>query len=151
MLGRTPDYLYVILTACAAAAEFFGGNRPEFARNAVSYHEYVRENDLTLAHTLVNVRLTRSSQGTASTDDEVALHVTVERPDGIVVNGALVLATLGPLSDEILVFPSTVLRRKPPAHWTAGGIQASIPTAAMTGPRSKCSSTSWTKLSSLRG
>ena len=110
MLGRTPDYLNVILMACAAAAEFFGGNRPEFARNAVDYYEHVRDNDLTLTHTLVNVRRTRSSQGTTSTDEEVALHVTDERAEGIVVNGARVLATLGPLSDEILVFPSTVLR-----------------------------------------
>jgi 4-hydroxyphenylacetate 3-monooxygenase len=116
MLGRTPDYLNVILMACAAASEFFGENRAEFGRNAVNYYQHVRDNDLTLTHTLVNVRRTRSSQGTTSTDEEVALHVTEERTDGIVVNGARVLATLGPLSDEILVFPSTVLHTTPDAE-----------------------------------
>lgn len=118
MLGRTPDYLNVILMACAAAAEFFGGNRSDFARNAFDYYEYVRDHDLTLTHTLVNLRRTRSSRGTTSTDEEVALHVTDERAEGIVVTGARVLATLGPLSDEILVFPSISLRVRIATRWT---------------------------------
>jgi 4-hydroxyphenylacetate 3-monooxygenase len=110
MLGRTPDYLNVILTACAQASDYFGDSRPDFGQNAINYYEYVRENDLTLTHTLVNVRRTRSAQGTTGTDEDVALHITEQRDDGIVVKGARVLATLGPLSDEIMVFPSTVLR-----------------------------------------
>ncbi|MCH8310238.1 MAG: 4-hydroxyphenylacetate 3-monooxygenase, oxygenase component [Chloroflexi bacterium] len=110
MLGRTPDYLNVILMACAQASDFFGGNRPEFAQNAINYYEHARENDLALTHTLVNVRRTRSAQGTTGTDEDVALHITDQRDDGMVVRGARVLATLGPLSDEIMVFPSTVLR-----------------------------------------
>lgn len=110
MLGRTPDYLNVILMACAQAGDFFGGDRPEFAQNAINYYEHVRENDLALTHTLVNVRRTRSDQGTTGTDEDVALHITDQRDDGLVVRGARVLATLGPLSDEIMVFPSTVLR-----------------------------------------
>ena len=110
MLGRTPDYLNVILTACAQASTFFGGNRTEFAQNAINYYEHARENDLALTHTLVNVRRTRSAQGTTGTDEDVALHITDQRDDGMVVRGARVLATMGPLSDEIMVFPSTVLR-----------------------------------------
>jgi 4-hydroxyphenylacetate 3-monooxygenase len=110
MLGRTPDYLNVILTACAQASAYFGDSRPEFGQNAINYYEYARENDLALTHTLVNVRRTRSAQGTTGTDEDVALHITEQRDDGIVVKGARVLATLGPLSDEIMVFPSTVLR-----------------------------------------
>ena len=110
MLGRTPDYLNVILMACAEASSYFGANRPEFAQNAIYYYQHARENDLALTHTLVNVRRTRSAQGTTGTDEDVALHITDERDDGIVVKGARVLATLGPLSDEIMVFPSTVLR-----------------------------------------
>ena len=37
MLGRTPDYLDVILMACAEASSYFGANRPEFAQNAIYY------------------------------------------------------------------------------------------------------------------
>ncbi|MDA1076522.1 MAG: 4-hydroxyphenylacetate 3-monooxygenase, oxygenase component, partial [Proteobacteria bacterium] len=57
----------------------------------------------------VNRALT--SQGLAS--EEVALRVVRETDAGVVVNGARMLATLGPLSDEIAVFPSTVLKADP--------------------------------------
>ena len=40
----------------------------------------------------------------------MALGVVDETPDGIVVNGARVLATLGPLSDEIIVYPARTHR-----------------------------------------
>jgi 4-hydroxyphenylacetate 3-monooxygenase len=43
-------------------------------------------------------------------NEEVALHVVKETSAGIIVKGARLLATLGPLSDEIEVFPSTLLR-----------------------------------------
>ena len=52
-----------------------------------------------------------AAQGKFSSN--VALQVVEERDDGIVVNGARLLATLGPFSDEIEVFPSTVLRGSP--------------------------------------
>ena len=40
----------------------------------------------------------------------VARIVVAERADGVVIRGARLLATLGPIADELLVFPSTVLR-----------------------------------------
>jgi 4-hydroxyphenylacetate 3-monooxygenase len=110
MIGRSPDYLNVSLMALASASEYVARDRPEFSDNIRRYYEHVRENDLTLTHTLVNMRRTRSAQGTVGTDEEIALRVVEENDAGIVVRGARVLATLGPLSDEIMVFPSTILR-----------------------------------------
>jgi 4-hydroxyphenylacetate 3-monooxygenase len=40
-------------------------------------------------------------------------HITREDDNGIVVRGARMLATIGPFADELLVFPSTVLRGTP--------------------------------------
>ena len=40
-------------------------------------------------------------------------HITNEDDNGIVVRGARMLATIGPFADELLVFPSTVLRGTP--------------------------------------
>jgi 4-hydroxyphenylacetate 3-monooxygenase len=40
-------------------------------------------------------------------------HVTKEDDNGIVVRGARLLATIGPFADELLVFPSTLLRNTP--------------------------------------
>ena len=110
MLGRSPDYLNASIMAQASASQFFAQNRPEFADNIQDYYEHIRENDLALTHTLVNLRRTRSSQSTIGTDEEIALRVIKETDAGVIVKGARILATLGPISDEILVAPSTVLR-----------------------------------------
>ena len=119
MMGRTPDFLNVTIMSMAAAGDFFGENRPEFKQNVVHYYEHVRENDLCMTHTLVNLQRNRAPSATSmdySTD--VALHVVKETDAGLVVRGPRVLATLGPLSDEIMVYPtrSSLLARDEDAH-----------------------------------
>ncbi len=107
MMGRTPDFLNVSLMAMAGAGDFFAQNRPEFKQNVISYYEYVREHDLTLTHTLVNLqRNRRPAVNSRNFSTDVALAVVRETDAGIIVKGARVLATLGPLSDEIAVYPT---------------------------------------------
>src|SRR5438093_10993836 len=55
MMGRTPDFLNASLMAMAAAGDYFGQNRPAFKQNIQRYYEHVREHDLVLTHTLVNL------------------------------------------------------------------------------------------------
>ncbi len=119
MMGRTPDFLNVTIMSMAAAGDFFGDDRPEFKQNVVNYYEYARENDLCMTHTLVNLQRNRAPSATSmdySTD--VALRVVRETDAGLVVRGPRVLATLGPLSDEIMVYPtrSSLLARDEDAH-----------------------------------
>lgn len=107
MMGRTPDFLNVSIMAMASAGDYFGRNRPEFRQNIVNYYEYVREHDLVLTHTLVNLQRNRAPMGTPVEDrTDVALAVVRETDAGIVVRGPRVLATLGPLADEIAVYPA---------------------------------------------
>ena len=110
MLGRSPDYLNVSLMAAAAAADFYGQNDPRFADNARNYYTYVRERDLCLTHTLVNPQANRALTATGHPSAEIAARIVKETDEGIIIRGARILATLGPLSDEIMVFPSTVLK-----------------------------------------
>jgi 4-hydroxyphenylacetate 3-monooxygenase len=110
MMGRSPDYLNVSIMASAAAAEFYARNDPRHADNVRRYYEYIRENDLCLTHTLVNPQANRALTATGHPSAEVAARIVKETDKGIVIRGARILATLGPLSDEIAVFPSTVLR-----------------------------------------
>ena len=106
MMGRTPDFLNVSLMSMAAAGKFFGQNRPEFEKNIYDYYEMVREKALVLTHTLVNIQRNRSGAATALDDSlDVALSVVKETDEGIIVNGARVLATL-PIADEIAVYPA---------------------------------------------
>ena len=117
MMGRSPDFLNVSLMAMAAAGDFFGGDRPEFRENIRNYYEMVREEDLVLTHTLINLQRSRAGAGGRpsaaggtglsglSDSTDIALRVVRETDAGIVVNGARVLATL-PIADEIAVYPA---------------------------------------------
>ena len=108
MMGRTPDFLNVSMMAMAGAGDYFAQDRPEFKQNIVNYYEHVRENDLTLTHTLVNLQRNRSpSASSTNYSTDVALAVVDETDRGLVVRGPRVLATLGPLSDEIAVYPTS--------------------------------------------
>lgn len=106
MMGRTPDFLNVSFMAMASAGDYFAQNRPEFKKNIQAYYEHIRENDLVLTHTLVNLQRNRAPVGGIIEDStDIALSVVKETDAGIVVNGARLLATL-PLADDIAVYPA---------------------------------------------
>ena len=108
MMGRTPDFLNVSFVAMAGAADYYAQNRPEFKDNIIRYYELMREEDLCLTHTLVNPQRSRNPMQfiTDPLAQDVALKVVKETDSGLVVRGSRVLATLGPISDEIAVYPS---------------------------------------------
>ena len=110
MFGRTPDYKNASVMAFAAGAEFLAEGRPEFVQNMRDYYQYIKTNDKVLTHTLVNPTFNFAQAKEGKYDEKVALQVVKETDEGIVVNGARLLATLGPHSDEIEVFPSTLLK-----------------------------------------
>lgn len=109
MMGRAPDYLNRAITAYAAGSEFLSSRDPRFGENARNHHEYLRENDLALTHTLINPQANRAVGPAGQSDPFLAARVREENDAGIVIKGARMLATL-PISDEIMVFPSTLLR-----------------------------------------
>ena len=104
MMGRSPDFMNVTVSAWAGAADYFARNRPEFAENLRRYYEHIREKDLTLTHALINLQRSRTVSGNFNLEEGTALHVVRETDAGLVVRGARVLATLGPLADEIAVY-----------------------------------------------
>src|SRR5215472_6018446 len=56
MMGRSPDFMNVTYAAWAGAADFFGEGRPEFGANMRRYYEFLRENDICLTHSLINLQ-----------------------------------------------------------------------------------------------
>ncbi|MBV9828790.1 MAG: 4-hydroxyphenylacetate 3-monooxygenase, oxygenase component [Alphaproteobacteria bacterium] len=110
MMGRSPDFMNVTFAAWGAAADFFGEKRPEFGDNMRKYVEYIRENDLTLTHSLINLQRSRNASGIFNLEEGTALEVKRETDAGIIVRGARILATLGPLSDEIAVYSPRLAR-----------------------------------------
>lgn len=110
MFGRTPDYKNASVMAFASAAEFLGSGKTDFAQNMRNFYDYIKREDKVLTHTLVNPQMSHQLAKEGKYDAEVALHIVKETDAGIIVNGARLLATLGPHADEIEVFPSTLLK-----------------------------------------
>jgi 4-hydroxyphenylacetate 3-monooxygenase len=104
MMGRSPDFMNVTYAAWGAAAAYFARNRPAFGENIRRYYEHIRENDLTLTHALINLQKSRDPSGTFNLEEGTALQMVRETDAGIVVRGARILATLGPIADEIAVY-----------------------------------------------
>jgi len=111
-LGRTPDYLNRALVGFASAADYCAENDPRFGEHIRRYYEYVREHDLCLTHTLLNPQANRSVGPSQQADPFLAARIVEQHSRGIVLRGARMLATL-PTADEIMVFPSTLLRTGP--------------------------------------
>jgi 4-hydroxyphenylacetate 3-monooxygenase len=109
MMGRVPDYINRAMSGYAAGAPFLAEADPRFGENAIRYHEYLRENDLCLTHTLIPPQANRALSLAKQADPFLAARVKEETDTGIVIRGCRMLATL-PISDEIMVFPSTVLK-----------------------------------------
>ncbi|WP_106497971.1 4-hydroxyphenylacetate 3-monooxygenase, oxygenase component [Lentibacillus sp. Marseille-P4043] len=108
LMGRSPDYLNADVMAMGEASEFFAEGDPMFAENAKKYAEYARENDISLTHTLIHPQVNRAKIQAEQKDANVALHLVKKTDEGIIVDGIRLLATQGGITDEILVFPSTV-------------------------------------------
>jgi 4-hydroxyphenylacetate 3-monooxygenase len=110
MLGRTGDYLNSCLMALSEAGPWFAQADATYGDNVRRYYEMVREQDLLLTHTLIPPQGNRGVSGSQQMGGQLMARIVDERDDGVVVRGARMLATIGPTADELLVFPSTVLR-----------------------------------------
>ncbi len=111
MMGRSPDYINVGMMAYGAAAEMFGTQDSIYERNMSDYLEYCRENDLSLTHTLIQPQVNRSVTLDKLPDPYIAARIKEKTSEGVVIKGARLLATQGGITDEIMVFPSTLLKQ----------------------------------------
>lgn len=108
MLECSPDYLNTGLAAMAAAWKFFAGNDARFGDNVQAYYREARNHDWCATHTLADPQ-PNAAAGTVP----IALQLIDRTSDGIVVEGARILATSGALSEELLAFPPTELGDDP--------------------------------------
>ena len=112
-LGRTGDYLNSCLMALSEAGPWFAQADAAFGDNVARYYTRVREEDLLLTHTLIPPQANRSASGSQQLGGQLSAQIVSQDDNGIVVRGARLLATIGPTADELLVFPSTVLKGRP--------------------------------------
>ena len=105
LLGRSPDFTAGLVTGWYQGRENFARLGKQFGENAVSYYEYVRENDLFLTHVLVGPQVDRSKIASEQEDPFIQLGKVKETDEGIIVRGAKMLGTMAPITEEVAVVP----------------------------------------------
>ncbi|MCD7036208.1 4-hydroxyphenylacetate 3-monooxygenase, oxygenase component [Metabacillus sp. GX 13764] len=106
MMGRTPDYMNTALMSLAASADLLKDQDDEFAKNLVRFYEKARDSDLSFTHSFMNPQTNRSSFYDEETDKPIAAKIIKKTSEGLVIQGARLLATQGGMTDEVLIFPS---------------------------------------------
>jgi anthranilate 3-monooxygenase (FAD) / 4-hydroxyphenylacetate 3-monooxygenase len=125
LMGRSPDFMNVTLLAFYEARELFGEGDARFVDNMAAYYRHVRDKDLFLSHALVSPQNDRSKQ--SSDLGDLHLRVVAERDGGILVSGARMIATLGPLADEILLYNLPGLKSGDEDHAISFAVPADAP------------------------
>ncbi len=112
-LPRAPDFMANVVVGLYDFRHELSRLDPMFGRNAERYYVFCRDNDRAVTHAIGDPQIDRSSS--PSQDPDLALRVVSRSQAGIVVRGAKQLATLAPVSHEVLVYmsPSYALRDRP--------------------------------------
>src|SRR5580700_8252290 len=84
MMGRSPDFMNVTFAAWGAAADYWGRSKPEYGVNMRRYYEYIRENDLVLTHSLINLQRSRNISAQYKLEEGTALRAVKETSRGLV-------------------------------------------------------------------
>lgn len=104
LMGRTPDFLNVVVTSMYYNSWFFEKYNKDWAENIRNYYKYLRDNDLFLTHAIINPQNDRSKTSHEQNDTFTHLGAVKETPEGLVVRGAKMLATLAPITDEVIIY-----------------------------------------------
>lgn len=103
-MARAPDFMSNVVVGLYDFRHELSALDPRFGENAANYYRYAAEHDLAITHAIGDPQIDRSARPAQNPD--LALRVVRETEDGIVVRGAKQLATLAPVSHEILVYLS---------------------------------------------
>jgi len=106
MLGRTPDYVNVVLSGHTARRDIWEQGKPEGYERLWNFHREVIEGDLSMTHTIVHANIDKGAPPLAGMNSDLTLRVVDRNENGVIVRGGKVLATLGPLADELYVYSS---------------------------------------------
>ncbi len=106
LMGRSPDYMNTLLMTLGMAAPHFAQDQKAFGDNIKRLYEKARAEDLSITHTFINPQVNRSVGQYFDDTNVTAAKVIEENKEGIVIQGARLLATQGGLTDELLVLPA---------------------------------------------
>ncbi len=106
LLGRSPEYLNTALMVFNDSAQLFQDGEDGRAEAVKRYIADVKKTDKCLTHTFIQPQVNRSSFYMENDDEIIAARVIKETKDGLILHGARLLATQGPTTNDIMIFPS---------------------------------------------
>jgi aromatic ring hydroxylase len=105
-MGRYPEFVAELIVGLLDWTHVIEKTNSQWAENARAYHRYVSRNDLCLTHALTDQYYDRTKPVSKQADPDLILRVVGETKDGPVIRGLRTLATLAPISDEVIVYPN---------------------------------------------
>lgn len=105
-MGRFPDFVAQLIIGLLDWTHVIEKHNKQWAENARSFYRHARQNDLCVTHALTDQFYDRTKRASEQLDPDLILHIVGETKEGPVVRGLRTLATLAPLSDEVLVYPN---------------------------------------------
>ena len=103
LMGRTPDHVASMLTAMAGAADVFAASESGHPDNLLAFYERARDEDLYLAYAIVPPQVDRSKPAHGQAEPFLYAGVAAERNDGVVVRGAMMIATSAVIADHLFL------------------------------------------------
>lgn len=103
LMGRSPDYMNTVITALACSTDYLQGKENCYPAHLQAYYEYAREHDLSITHTFIDPQVNRSKFYIEFDEKPIAATIIEQNDEGIIVDGAKLLATQGGMTDEIFV------------------------------------------------
>lgn len=112
MMGRSADFLGSVLYGMGESSELLESLGGNFADNLREYVRYVRDNDLLLTHAIVSPQIDRSKSSAEQADPFLHMGIVRETEEGLILRGARMLATMGPIADEVLIYSTGPLKQE---------------------------------------
>jgi 4-hydroxyphenylacetate 3-monooxygenase oxygenase component len=105
-MGRYPDFVAQLIIGLLDWTHVIEKHNRQWAENARVFYRHASQNDLCVTHALTDQFYDRTKRASEQEDPDLILHIVGETKAGPVVRGLRTLATLAPLSDEVLVYPN---------------------------------------------
>lgn len=102
-VGRGPDHVGAFLAGFASCPQAFSTAPHDFAANVSAHYRRLLDKSLYLSYAIIPPQFSRATTAHSWGGDFIQAGVAQERPDGIVIRGAQMLATGAAISDEILI------------------------------------------------
>jgi 4-hydroxyphenylacetate 3-monooxygenase len=102
-LGRAPDHVASCISGMYMGLDQFEAYDPKRAAALADYYRFARDSELYLTYVIINPQADRSKTADQQADPFLTCGVVDEDAAGITVRGAKMLATGGPMANEVLV------------------------------------------------